>query len=153
MVLLIQFLSLWDLVTPRFLNYQHPSYQHPSPTSQLPTSQSPQPSLSPQSGNVAQPRSVVDQTDSNPVDEKTVKSEGIAKIEATSPRIQSAPVQSAPLYNQRLVQSAPVPIVTPLDGSVTTLPPNVVGPDVPFTFNSTTRESRHSRSRLRGHLS
>ena len=90
------------------------------PTSQLPTSQSPQPSLSPQSGNVAQPRSVVDQTDSNPVDEKTVKSEGIAKIEATSPR----------------VESSPVPIVTPLDDSVTVddsvtaLPPNVVGPNV-----------------------
>ena len=84
------------------------------PTTQLPTTRSPQPSLSPQSGNVAQPRSVVEQTDSNPVDEKTVKSEGIAKIEATSPR----------------VESSPVPIVTPLNDSVTTLPPNVVGPNV-----------------------
>jgi hypothetical protein len=85
-----------------------------SPTIQLPISPSPRPSLSPKPDNGVQPRNVVEQSDPKVADGK-IFSPGLAtKTDEGNLRI----------------ESAPVPIVTPLGDSVTALPPNVVGPDV-----------------------
>ena len=85
-----------------------------SPTNQLPISPSPRPSLSPKPDNGVQPRNVVEQSDPKVADGKVFNPGLATKTDEGNLRI----------------ESAPVPIVTPLGDSVTALPPNVVGPDV-----------------------
>ena len=85
-----------------------------SPTIQLPISPRPRPSLSPKPDNGVQPRNVVEQSDPKVAD-GNIFSPGLAtKTDEGNLRM----------------ELAPVPIVTPLDDSVSALPPNVVEPDV-----------------------